>query len=105
MTRSVLIMANKQRGMVKVQLDKVRNLRYTMNALAEIEDILGVPLGEMGNIQMTMKNIRVILWAGLIHEDKELTLEQVGDMIDMSNIQEVQEKLTEAFAVGQEKND
>jgi hypothetical protein len=92
-------MANKQRGMVKVQLDKMRNLRYTMNALAEIEDQLGVPLSEMGEIKMTIKNVRVILWSGLIHEDPELTQEEVGNMVDLENMQEVQEKIAEAFAM------
>jgi hypothetical protein len=94
-------MANKQRGFVEVELGgKVRNLRYTMNALAEIEDQLGVPLAEMENVKMTMKNIRVILWAGLIHEDKELTQEDVGELVDLNNIQTVQEKVAEAFAMG-----
>jgi hypothetical protein len=92
-------MANKQRGMVKVQLDKMRNLRYTMNALAEIEDQLGVPLSEMGEIKMTIKNVRVILWSGLIHEDPELTQEEVGNMVDLENMQDVQEKIAEAFAM------
>jgi hypothetical protein len=92
-------MANKHRGMVAIELDKKRNLRYTMNALAEIEDRLGVPLSEMGNVKMTIKNVRVILWAGLIHEDKELTPEDVGDMVDISNFEEVQEKVAEAFSM------
>lgn len=98
-------MTNKQRGFVKVTLDKERNLRYTMNALAEIEDQLGVPLAELQTVQMTMKNIRVILWAGLIHEDKELTQEDVGDFVDLENMQEVQERVAEAFAKSQVKND
>lgn len=93
-------MANKHRGIVEVELGgKVRNLRYTMNALAEIEDKLGVAMADMKDIKMTIKNVRVILWAGLIHEDKELTIEEVGDMVDMSNFEEVQEKVAEAFAM------
>jgi hypothetical protein len=98
-------MANKQRGFVKIELDKVRNLRYTMNSLAEIEDALGVPLSEMGNIKMTIKNVRVILWAGLIHEDKELTIEEVGDFVDLTNFEEVQTKVAEAFSMTQAKNE
>jgi hypothetical protein len=92
-------MANKQRGIVAVTLDKKRNLRYTMNALAEIEDQLGVPLSEMGNLKMTIKNVRIILWSGLIHEDKELTPEDVGNMVDLGNFEEVQQKVAEAFAM------
>ncbi|MGG3561651.1 hypothetical protein ABES03_08605 [Neobacillus rhizosphaerae] len=92
-------MANKQRGFVKIELDKARHLRYTMNALAEIEDQLGVPLAELQNVKMTMKNVRVILWAGLIHEDKELTQEDVGEMVDLGNMEYVQERVAEAFAM------
>lgn len=94
-------MANKQRGHVEIQLDKKRTLRYTMNALAEIEDHLGIGLSEMGDIQMSIKNVRVILWAGLIHEDRELTQEDVGEMVDLTNFQEVQEKVAEAFTMAQ----
>jgi hypothetical protein len=98
-------MANKQRGIVEVELDKVRHIRYTMNALAEIEDRLGVPLSEMKDVKMTIKNVRVILWAGLIHEDKDLTLEEVGEMVDLGNFEEVQTKVAEAFGATQGKNE
>jgi hypothetical protein len=96
-------MANKQRGFIKVELDKERTLRYTMNALAEIEDCLGVPLSEMKDVKMTMKNVRVILWAGLIHEDENLTQEQVGNMVDLGNMEAVQEKVAQAFTMAQEE--
>lgn len=98
-------MANKQRGFVAIQLDKKRTLRYTLNSLAEIEDRLGVPLSEMGDMKMTIKNVRVILWAGLIHEDPELTEQEVGNMVDLENFQEVQDKVAEAFAMSQSKNE
>lgn len=97
-------MANKHKGLVKIELDKERHLRYTMNALAEMEDQLGVPLSELKDVKMTIKNVRVILWAGLIHEDKEISIEEVGDMVDLGNLEEVQLKVTEAFAMSQEKN-
>lgn len=97
-------MANKQKGNVSVELDKVRVIRFTMNALAEIEDNLGVPLSELENVTMTIKNVRTILWAGLIHEDATLTAQEVGNMVDLSNFKEVQEKIAEAFAMAQPKN-
>lgn len=92
-------MANKQKGNVSVSLDKVRTLRYTLNALGEIEDRLGVSIQDMGDIKMTIKNLRTLLWAGLMHEDKELTELQVGDMVDVKNLQDVQKKVVEAFAM------
>lgn len=97
-------MANKHRGIVEIELDKVRHLRYTMNALAEIEDKLGVTIEKIGEVEMTVKAVRVILWAGLIHEDEALTEREVGNMVDMENFFYVQEKIAEAFAGGQPKN-
>lgn len=97
-------MANKQRGMVDIKLDKKRKLFYDLNALAEIEDALGVKIHEMHTLSLGMKNIRTILWAGLIHEDAELLEEQVGSMVSVSNIAEVQTKVQEAFLGGESKN-
>ncbi|MGD2278204.1 hypothetical protein [Bacillus wiedmannii] len=97
-------MANKQRGMVDIRLDKKRKLHYNLNALAEIEDALGVKIHEMHTLSLGMKNIRTILWAGLIHEDAELTEETVGSLVDVSNIAEVQTKVQEAFVGGESKN-
>lgn len=92
-------MANKRRGYVDVELDKPRRLRYDLNALAELEDRLGVPLDQIADVRLTIKNFRIMIWAGLIHEDPELTEEQVGAMVDGSNFVEVQQKVAEALAL------
>lgn len=97
-------MANKQRGYVEIKLDKLRRLRYTMNALAEIENKLGMPVSELDSAKLGVKEVRTILWAGLIHEDKDLTEEQVGDMVDLDNFEEVQKKIAEAFEAATRKN-
>lgn len=97
-------MANKQKKEVTVTLDKKRTIRFTLNALAEIEDALGVPLSQMSEVELGIKTVRTMLWAGLIHEDEELTERQVGNMVDFSNLEEVQKKVSEAFAMAVEKN-
>lgn len=97
-------MANKQRGFVEVQLDKKRHFRYTMNALEIIEDELGFGLHEMEDKQLKMREIKLIMWAGLIHEDPDLTLYQVGDMIDTDNMKYVQEQMGKAFEESRAKN-
>jgi hypothetical protein len=55
-----------------------------------------------------MGNLRTILFAGLCHEDKELTPEKVGELIDdYSDIGTIAQKLGEAFTVAfgsKEKN-
>ncbi len=93
-------MANKYRY-VDIELDKPRKLRYDLNALCELEDRFDKPIMEiLSGIgeKMSIKLVRTLVWAGLIHEDEELTEKQVGTMVDMSNIMEVQEKLTEALS-------
>jgi hypothetical protein len=90
-------MANKQRGFVEVQLDKKRTLRYTLNALAELEDRLGVSVSELTNVPMGMKQIRTFLWAGLLHEAPDITEQEVGNLVDFENMEYVSQKITEAF--------
>lgn len=97
-------MANKQKAIVDIELDKPRKLRFTLNALAEIEDKLGVPLSKLGDVELGVKTAQVMLWAGLLHEDESLTLKQVGDMVDLSNLEYVQKKIAEAFALATGKN-
>ena len=97
-------MANKQKGIIAITLDKKRNIRFTLNALAEIEDSLGVPLSKLSEVELGVKSVRTMLWAGLIHEDEALTEREVGNMVDFDNLEEVQAKVSEAFAVATAKN-
>ena len=45
----------------------------------------------------SIKAVRCILWAGLIHEDPDLTEQQVGNLIDIQYMQELMASLGEAF--------
>ncbi|MBC9786794.1 hypothetical protein H1S01_20770, partial [Heliobacterium chlorum] len=90
-------MANKQRGFVDIELNSSRKLRYTLNALVEIEEKLGVTVTELNESNLGIKSIRTFLWAGLIHEAPELTEKEVGDWVDFNNLEYVQAKIAEAF--------
>ena len=54
-------MSNKHRGLVEIELDKTRRIRFTLNALAELEDKLGVSLSELEGLNMGVKQIRTFL--------------------------------------------
>lgn len=91
---------------VMVNLDRPHKLRYTTNALVSMEEILSKPIGqivtEFSAGLFGFKDIRAILWAGMLHEDPKLTPEQVGDMIDEAEsfayvVQQVGEALRSAF--------
>lgn len=71
-----------------------RKVRFDLNAFIELEDKYGsidLALKELdkGNI----KAIRTILWAGLIHEDENLSEKQVGKWVDFENLAVVAEGL------------
>lgn len=68
-----------------IKLDKIRNLKYNMRAIDLIEKKYGKPLMAIEGVQdglLTMDKTATIIWAGLYHEDKELTPEKVMDLID-----------------------
>ncbi|MDF2612541.1 MAG: hypothetical protein K0S71_327 [Clostridia bacterium] len=88
-------MANKQRGEIKITLDKERVLKFNLNSLVKLEEI-GVNVQSLQD-NAKISDIRSILWAGLVHEDKDLTLEMIGDMVDMDNLQEVTDAIAKAF--------
>jgi hypothetical protein len=88
----------KQKG-VKISLDKDRILEYDFNAFVELEEKFGTIQGAMEQLQDgKLKNVRTILWAGLIEEDETLTEKEVGKMIHLDKIQELAEKINEALS-------
>ena len=89
-----------------INLDKTRNLRYGMKAISLIEESLGKPAAKLDMENMTMKDAAVIIWAGLVHEDKELTPDKIMDLIDdNSSINEATESMLKALegAFGENK--
>ena len=85
---------------VAINLDRPRTLRYGLNALVKIEDLTGKSLLAFDLNNVGVKDLLVIIYCGLCHEDKNLTPKQVGDLIDeYSSISEIAEKLGEALTV------
>lgn len=84
---------------VYIELDKKREIRFDLNAMAELEEIYGDLPSAMEALhkKMSVKAMRALLYAGLKHEDETLTLQQVGSMVKMSDLSRITEKITEAF--------
>lgn len=94
---------------ITLNLDKPRILRYGINALAKIEDVTGKPLMHLDLNSVGIKDLLAIVYSGLYHEDKNLTIDEVGNLIDeYSNLNEVAEAvgkaLTLAFGEAKDKN-
>ena len=86
-----------------IQLDKPRTLRYTLKSLYILEETAGKSLTELFNpeeiTKLSLKMVALLLWAGLIHEDPEITEEQVIDLMDQSplTLTEMVEVISSAF--------
>lgn len=94
-------MAKNKRGKVKVNLDKERTLYFDLNALCLLEEN-GINITDLQN-GVKMSQVRAILWAGLVHEDPELTLEAVGALVTADCLEEVSTAIGEAFSAGGKK--
>lgn len=81
---------------------KERHLRYDWNALEALEETAGISLDSlqavMSDPKQRMRNLRLVLWAGLIHEDETLTPKEVGRLLHpLTRAGEWGEKITVAF--------
>lgn len=86
--------------LVPITLDKERNLRYTLNSFRILEKEFDIKVDSLGE-NITLETIQALLYVGLRHEDKTLTFEEVGDMVDFGNMAEVNEKISKAFLIHQ----
>jgi len=85
---------------ITIELDRPRTLRYGMNALAKIEDITKKSIISIDLNNIGIRDLLAIIYAGLYHEDKSLTVEKVGDLVDeYSDMNTVAEKVGEAFTL------
>ena len=91
---------------VPVQLDKERNLAFPLMSLIRLKKEHGLDVKDFADekVSQDIENILKVVWAGLIHEDKELTVEDVGYMVDVSELPELAKKLTEIFQGMSSKN-
>jgi len=84
--------------MVKIKLDKERTLKLTMRGMLTFEEKTGINLFKGIDLaNMSLRELSVLLWVCLIHEDKELQFEDFTDLVDLSNIVELTTKVTECI--------
>lgn len=75
-----------------------RVIKFDLNAMAELEDKYGSVEAAFEALEKnSIKALRFILWAGLVHEDESLTERQVGSLIDMKYMQDIMDNLGEAL--------
>lgn len=91
---------------IAIELDRPRTLVCDFNALIEFQRIVGRnPIQGNPLEQVDPETIRALLWACLIHEDPDLTLEDVGRMITFRNFTYVANRLIEAWEAALPEDD
>lgn len=64
---------------------KLWHLRFDMNAIAELEGALRLTIKEIGSRlmrgKMGTREARALVWAGILHENEDLGIRQVGDWL------------------------
>jgi len=61
---------------------KMRKLRYEFNCVADLEQMAGAGLGTLlSGERMGYATIRLLVWGGLKWQDKGLTIERTGAML------------------------
>lgn len=84
-------MPNPTKG-IPVDLDKERHLRYSLGAMKDIEDKFG-SLDQVSGVGDTI----YVIWRGLVHEDEDLTEDDVAEMVDGENLGDVMDAVARAF--------
>ena len=62
--------------------DKPRRLKFGINALCEIEDVLEKPITELNEMGLGVKEVRLFLYAAFREDEPEITLQDVGNIMD-----------------------
>jgi hypothetical protein len=93
------------RESISITLDKPRNLRLTLSAMAAFEKqtgksfLKGFKFGEL-----TLQDWQILLHLCLVHEDKGLTLDAVGAMVDSDNFSDVRDAIIKASQTSGDKS-
>lgn len=76
-----------------------REIRFTLNAMAELEDRYGSVDAAFSAMQGgSIKAARCVLWAGLLFNDENLTEKQVGNLIDLNSLDNIMAGLNDAMS-------
>ena len=84
---------------VEVELDKKRKLLIDLNAMCAFEEQTGKKFLDVADSLSkgdfpAMTDFRALFWSALIHEDPELTVDKVGEMINPSDMDKLAQSIS-----------
>lgn len=83
---------------MEIILDRVRNIKFPLSSIEKLEEVSGENCltGEFFQ-KMSAKKLKLLLWAGLIHEDKTLTIESISILLDQYQVSDLLDKVSLAY--------
>lgn len=89
----------------KTKQPKRRFLKFDINTLADFEQETGMGFGQLMTTKALFATTRAMLWAGLKHEDRSLTIPDVGELLFkyIQNGGSIDQALKAAFAAAAEQ--
>jgi len=94
---------------VPIKLDKERNLKFGFAAMMALEkELKGKSFFEIVKEIQNKPTITLmvhLVWAGLIHEEKSLTVERVTKILDNSDFEDLIGKINEAVGLSLKEDD
>lgn len=81
------------RKTVSITLDRERNMKLDLNAMSEFEEMTGKSLFTIGAELQQARYIRAMIYACLKSAKEDLTIDQVGEFIDMDNLEYLHSRL------------
>jgi hypothetical protein len=78
---------------VPILLDRERHIRFSMGTVRKLREELGENALEEG---VAVDMLPRLMWYGLKHEDPELTVEQVEELVDLENLLDVMNVISQA---------
>ena len=82
--------------------ERTYTLRFGVNALIALQDELGQSLDQLvkrvqgDSMAVSLRDLRVMLWSGLVTHHAGITLAQAGEIIDDAGMEVVAKALNEA---------
>lgn len=87
---------------VTIKADKERHIRFNFNSLVILEESLDRPVTALSG-SLSFKDINLLVWAGLLHEEPTLTKEETADIIEAvienEGLQSLSNKLAVAITI------
>lgn len=99
-------MAKEEKDNIVSVAGKERKVKFPVSAMIKLEKEAGITIGDLED-EETMKSVQTILalvWAGLITDDPDLTMDYLADNLEMNELNEIATKVANVIG-DQGKND